>query len=549
MSRTSDVVLIGAGHNGLVCGAYLARAGLSVTVLESSHSPGGCIYTEDQPSGNRLELGAYEHGGIRGSGVAGDLELESKYGLHFHEREEFLFAPCDDGTGLPFWNSLEKTVEALAELLGRAEAERYRNFSKWSTAAMGVLGQTENGPPPSLRSLASIADLTLGAEGARLMQALFAPATAVTEAALGDDRLRGPLDHWAAHSQQPPQAPGTGAGALFLAASHGHPAIRPAGGSRGTVDALVRCLEDAGGELILNAPAEKVETSRAGSAGGRATAVIAGGERYEAGKAVVSAIDARRLFLGLMDESQVPAPLLAEVRRIHFSQHNVSELKVDAVINEVPRVNGPEGMEKAFMLSANTGTDIAKAFSSLGLGQLPERPPVMIAFPSTLESGWAPEGQGVVWLSTFVPWTPEQGKWDQALLEEASDLTWKTAEKALGWEMTAVEKKMTGPLEWVERHGNPGANPNHIEMSIDQLMAMRPSVNLSGYATPIDGLFLTGAGTHPGGGITGMPGRNAAGVILEKLGLTSRKRGEKLSAQVALLKDALKATRELRRNA
>ena len=69
MSETSDVVLIGAGHNGLVCGSYLARAGLSVTVLESSHSPGGCIYTEDQPSGNRLELGAYEHGGIRGSGV------------------------------------------------------------------------------------------------------------------------------------------------------------------------------------------------------------------------------------------------------------------------------------------------------------------------------------------------------------------------------------------------------------------------------------------------------------------------------------------------
>jgi beta-carotene ketolase (CrtO type) len=544
MSETSDVVLIGAGHNGLVCGSYLARAGLSVTVLESSHSPGGCIYTEDQPSGNRLELGAYEHGGIRGSGVAEDLELESKYGLVFHERDEFLFAPCDDGVGLPFWNSLDRTVEALSELLGREEAERYRAFSNWSTAAMGVLGQTENGPPPSLRSLASIADLTLGAEGARLMQALFAPATAVTEAALGDDRLRGPLDHWAAHSQQPPQAPGTGAGALFLAASHGSPASRPAGGSRGTIDALVRCLEDAGGKLVVNAAAEKVEM-----VGGRATAVVAAGERYEATKAVVSAIDARRLFLGLMDESQLPAPLVAEVRRIHFSQHNVSELKVDAVIGEVPKVNGPGGMEKAFMLSANTGTDIAKAFSSIGLGQLPERPPVMIAFPSTLESGWAPEGQGVVWLSTFVPWTPEQGQWDQALLEEATELTWKTAEKALGWEMTSVERKITGPEEWVERHGNPGANPNHIEMSIDQLMAMRPSVNLSGYATPIDGLFLTGAGTHPGGGITGMPGRNAAGVILESLGLSRRRRGEKLKAQAAMIKDALRATRELRKNA
>ncbi|MCB0870392.1 MAG: NAD(P)/FAD-dependent oxidoreductase, partial [Solirubrobacterales bacterium] len=169
--------------------------------------------------------------------------------------------------------------------------------------------------------------------------------------------------------------------------------------------------------------------------------------------------------------------------------------------------------------------------------------------PSTLESGWAPEGQGVVWLSTFVPWTPEQGQWDQALLEEASELTWKTAEKALGWEMTPVEKKMTGPLEWVERHGNPGANPNHIEMSIDQLMAMRPSVNLSGYSTPIEGLFLTGAGTHPGGGITGMPGRNAAGVILEELGLSKRRPGAKLKAQAAMMKDALRATRELRKNA
>lgn len=281
---------------------------------------------------------------------------------------------------------------------------------------------------------------------------------------------------------------------------------------------------------------------------GRPSAVIANGERYEASRAVVSAIDARRLFLGLFDEADVPDPLLAEVRRIHESQHNVSELKVDAVIEEVPRVNGPDGMEKAFMLSANTGTDIARAFSSLGLGQLPERPPVMIAFPSTLEAGWAPEGKGVVWLSTFVPWTPEKGSWDRELLEEAADLTWKTTEKALGYTMTPVERRLTGPLEWLDRHGNPGANPNHVEMSIDQLLAMRPSVSLSRYRTPIDGLFLTGAGTHPGGGITGVPGRNAAGVILDDLGIKRGSRFGRLREQAALLRDALSATRELRRN-
>jgi beta-carotene ketolase (CrtO type) len=544
VAGTSEVVVIGAGHNGLACASYLARAGLSVTVLEASDTPGGCIWTRELPGEHgRLELGAYEHGGIRASGVASDLELETRYGLEFHERDEILFSPCDDGTGLPFWNSLDRTVDALSGIVGRDEAERYRAFSKWSSAAMAVLGQAEAGPPPTLRSLAALADATLGSDGARLIQALLAPASAISQAAFTDDRLRGPLNHWAAHSQQPPQAPGTGAGALFLAASHGSPAIRPAGGSRGTVDALVRCLEDAGGKLILECPADEVEVS-----GGRAVAVIAGGERHAATRAVISAIDARRLFLGLMDDSSLPAGLRAEVERIHVTSHNVSELKVDAVIDAVPEVD-PAGMERAFMLSPNSGTDIHRAFSSIALGELPERPPLMIAFPSTLEPGWAPEGKAVIWLSTFVPWKPAGGEWTANLLERAADLTWKTARKALGAEIAPGEHELTGPDEWVARHGNPGANPNHVEMSIDQLMSMRPSPSLSGYSTPIDGLYLTGAGTHPGGGITGVPGRNSAHVVMAKLGLRGSGRAQRLREQAAMLRDAMRATRHLRRNA
>ena len=544
MAHSCEVVVIGAGHNGLTCAAYLARAGLSVTVLEASDTPGGCIWTRDLPDGKgRLELGAYEHGGIRASGVTTDLELETRYGLRFHERDEILFSPCDDGTGLPFWNSLDRTVDALAGIVGAEEAERYREFSNWSSAAMAVLSQAEAGPPPTLRSLAALADATLGSEGARLIQALLAPASAISQAAFTDDRLRGPLNHWAAHSQQPPQAPGTGAGALFLAASHGSPAIRPAGGSRGTVDALVRCLEDAGGKLVLSSPAEKVEVS-----GGRAVAVVAAGERYAASRAVVSAVDARRLFLGLMDEHAITPRLRAEVERIHVTSHNVSELKVDAVIDSLPEIS-PAGMERTFMLSPNTGTDIQRAFSSIALGELPERPPLMIAFPSTLEPGWAPEGKAVIWLSTFVPWKPAGGEWTPELLERAAALAWKTAGKALGSDVSPGDHELTGPEEWVVRHGNPGANPNHVEMSIDQLMNMRPSPSLSGYTTPVEGLFLTGAGTHPGGGITGVPGRNSAHVVMSALGLRSSGRAERLREQAAMLRDALKATRQLRRSA
>jgi beta-carotene ketolase (CrtO type) len=114
--------------------------------------------------------------------------------------------------------------------------------------------------------------------------------------------------------------------------------------------------------------------------------------------------------------------------------------------------------------------------------------------------------------------------------------------------MHVVERRVTGPPQWVARHGNPFANPNHIEMSIDQLLAFRPTPSLASYRTPIDGLFLTGAGTHPGGGITGVPGRNAAAVVLRALGVARQRRAaEQLRARVAMLRDAARAARALSR--
>jgi beta-carotene ketolase (CrtO type) len=104
-------------------------------------------------------------------------------------------------------------------------------------------------------------------------------------------------------------------------------------------------------------------------------------------------------------------------------------------------------------------------------------------------------------------------------------------------------------VEWVARHGNPHANPNHVEMSLDQLLSLRPSPSLSGYRTPIGGLFLTGAGTHPGGGVTGLPGRNTAAVVLDALGTPGGNRARRRSRRLALVRDAARALRTLRRGA
>lgn len=541
----SDVVVIGAGHNGLACGAYLARAGLSVTVVEQAPEPGGCIATVELPDGRgRLELGAYVHGGIRASGVADDLEL-ARHGLRFHLRDEVVLSPCDDGSALAFHRSLERTVDGLAEAVGREDAEAYRRLAHWSAAACAVVDRTARGPAPSLRELGALAEATLGPrEGARLVQALLASAANLLRGTLADERLRGSLGHWAAHSQQPPGDPGTAVGAIAMAGSHGEPMARPVGGSRATVDALVASLRAAGGELRCGAAVERVETSA-----GRAIAVHAGGERLPADRAVVSAIDARRLFLGLMAPEDVPDGLRDELRRIHVGGRNVSELKVDAVLAGPAPEPGPPGFGGALMLSPNTLADMERAFAEIQLGRMPARPTVMIAFPSALEPGWAPEGRGAVWLSAFVPWRREDGPWGAEALEGAADAVWATAERALGAAMPVAERRVTGPDDWVARTGNPNACPNHVEMSVDQLLAARPSPSLARYRTPVRGLYLTGAGTHPGGGVTGLPGRNAAIEIQADLGLARRARGARLRAQAALLRDAARAAWALRRAA
>jgi beta-carotene ketolase (CrtO type) len=516
-----------------------------VLVVEAAETPGGCINTIDLPDARgRLELGAFEHGGIRVNGVAGDLELEDRFGLDFHLRDELFLAPADDGTALAFWNSLERTVEEMQLTVGKRDAEAYREFSRWAKAGADVLRQADSGPPPTLRELAALADAALGSEGVRLMQALLASASGLASGWFEDDRLRGAIEHWAAHSQVPPDDPGTGAGALFMSASHGEPAARPRGGSRATVDALVRCLDEAGGRLRCGAPVERIVV-----AGGRAAGLVVAGEQVTASKAIVSQVDARRVFEGLLSPDVVPDSLLGEIRRIHVGLHNVGVLKADAIVDGVPHLPGPAGFERSLILSPNTGTDIQRAFAEIRLGVMPKRPPLMVGFPSALEPGWAPEGQSSVWLETWGPFRPANGEWTEAGLEQAGDHMWSTLERALGTKFSILERKVTSPSDWIERTGNLHANPNHVEMSIDQLLGMRPSPSLARYRTPISGLFLTGSGTHPGGGVTGATGRNAAAVVLEDLGIRRRSRGAQLRAQLSLLRDAARSARALRKAA
>jgi beta-carotene ketolase (CrtO type) len=168
--------------------------------------------------------------------------------------------------------------------------------------------------------------------------------------------------------------------------------------------------------------------------------------------------------------------------------------------------------------------DVDAAFRAIGAGALPDPMPVMFAIPSASDPTMAPEGRAVGWVSAFVPARRADGRpWPEGN-DEAARAALATVERfAPGTASRITRTMITGPAEWEARTGNPGGNPNHLDLTLDQMLGSRPAAGLARYATPVPGLFLSGAGTHPGGGVTGQPGRNTARAVIGAGGRSVRR--------------------------
>ncbi|MBW4610923.1 MAG: NAD(P)/FAD-dependent oxidoreductase [Hassallia sp. WJT32-NPBG1] len=535
--ETYDVVIIGAGHNGLVCAAYLLKAGYSVLLLEKRSVPGGAATTEEcipEAPGFKFNLCAIDHEFIHLGPVVEELELE-KYGLEYLECDPVTFCPHPDGKYFLGHKSLEKTCAEIARYSER-DAKKYAEYTKYWQHALGAMIPMFNAPPKSVLDIlgnydiAKMKDLfsVIGSPSKTLdfVRTMLTSAEDILNEWFDEEFLKAPLARLAAELGAPPSQKTIAIGAIMMAMRHDPGMARPRGGTGALVQALVNLVTSKGGVILTDQHVDKVMIDDKKAVGVR----VAGGKEYRAKYGVISNIDAKRLFLQMTEKSDIDAvdsDLWERLER-RIVNNNETILKIDLALDEPLRFEHHEHKDEYLIgsiLIADSVMHVEQAHSKCSLGEIPDSDPSMyVVMPSALDPSLAPPGKHTVWIEFFAPYqiagaegTGLKGTgWTDELKNKVADrVVDKLAQYSPNVKNSIIARRVESPAELGERLGAYKGNYYHIDMTLDQMIFFRPLPEIANYKTPIDNLFLTGAGTHPGGSISGMPGRNCARVFLQ----------------------------------
>lgn len=523
-----DAVVIGAGHNGLVAGAYLARGGLRTLILERRPVLGGACVTEELWPGYRISRAAYVAGLLRPR-VVNELGLHGR-GLRLLRREPSSYTPLPDGSGLLLGPDAADTHASIARFSAR-DAERYPEYEAFLDRTARLLEPTLDAPPPDparprLRDLRLLAKLAAGAWRVRrelpsALSLLLGPARPTLESWFESEPLRATLATDAVIGAfAPPSAPGTGY-VLFhhvMGETHGERGVWSyvEGGMGRLSEALADAARAAGAEIRTDAPVASIDVDA-----GRATGVtLADGSQLEAG-VVVSCADPRVTLLDLTGREHLPDDVARGLEALDFRSGSV---KINLALDRLPVFRGASGQPPGpehrgtIHVGATDLDAIERAFEAADRGHLPERPIVELTLPSAVDGSLAPDGHCVA--SMFVQWAPHAlgvGDWQTQREAFGDRVCALVDEVAPGFSSSILHREVLAPPDLERIFGLTGGNIFHGAMSLDRLLFMRPLPGMADYRTPVAGLYLCGAGTHPGGGVMGACGRLAAGEILGDL--------------------------------
>jgi phytoene dehydrogenase-like protein len=519
-----DVIIIGGGHNGLVAAGYLAKAGLKTLVLERREMVGGGSVTAEIHPGFRCSTLAHSTGPLLPH-IIKDLDLKS-HGLEFINPEVRALALDPEGRPICLYRDQSQTVNELRKT-STHDAKSYSEFER-SFARIGrVLAPLMTMTPPSIDKPAATELWNLGKLGLsfrglgkqdafRLLRwGPMAVADLVAEW-FETETLRALIAaRGIAGAFAGPWSAGTSAGLLLQAALDGN-AIAPAefvkGGMGGLTSALAQAALNAGVEIRTSAPVIKIETREDKAS----KVVLENGEEISA-RAIVSNADPRTTLLNLVDPVDLDPSFLSKMRNYRATG---TTAKVNLALSALPQFLEIAGGEESKLSGRiHVGPDIdylERAFDAAKYGDYSPSPYMDITIPSLTDSSLAPAGAHVMSIHVqYAPFKLKQGDWNSRREEFGDIVIGVLAGYAPNIKDLIVCRQIITPLDLQETYGLSGGHIHHGEQSLDQFFTFRPIIGWAQYRTPIKGLYLCGAGTHPGGGVTGAPGANAAREIVK----------------------------------
>lgn len=519
-----DAIVIGGGHNGLVNAAYLAKAGKRVLLLERRHTVGGATVTEEIYPGFKYLIASYLISLLRPE-VIQELEL-ARHGLELMPLES-TYVPMLDGNYLADWPDHDATKHEIARHSKR-DAEAYDEYSRTMRRLALALRPLLDMIPPDPTSLTA-KDLETMAKVANVTHLLrkddfYLLARLMTMSAADF------LDEWfdcvplkGSKSTSGiigtflgPRSPGTGYVLLHHYLGEIDGVFRSwgfaKGGTGGLSQAIASAAREAGVEIKVNAPVAQIIIKHGSVVG----VALENGDEYSA-NIVVSNAEAKRTFTQLVEAQHLPQEFLSDIKRMRISSPSCKvNLALDALPEFTSLPKGKEALLRGSIEIAPSVDYLERAYDDAKYGGWSRKPFMDALIPSLLDPGMAPPGKHI--MSMFVQYASSdlEGGWNEEKKAQFLDTVIDTlAEYAPNLKNIILHKHIMTPWDLERTFGLTSGHIFHGELALHQIFFLRPSPQWSNYRTPVRNLYMCGSSTHPGGCITGAPGRNAALAILE----------------------------------
>jgi len=521
-----DAIIIGSGHNGLITACYLAKAGMRVCVLERRDTIGGAVCTEtmfkseQNPHGFRMDVGSSVHIMIHQTGIIEELGL-TNYGLEYIEMDPIMSYPVPDGKGvIHFYKDLERTLDSIKQVAPE-DVENYREFVDfWGRINKGVLKAFM--VPPNGKNIVTelmkgqIRDGSMFKKGEQIngLQKILGSYGSVVKNAFESPYMHAALTWFAAQSGPLPDQSATGDFVGWQSMLHQSGAKHPRGGSGMLTQAMKALIEEHGGVVLADHPVSSIEVED-----GNARGVLTEDGSYFEADLIVSNAHVQTTMMKLVGKNHIDDSLLTKVKNIQVG--NGFGMVIRCAVEELPEYTACPGdphIHNGMQLLAPSVDYMHRAIGDYHKKLPPEDPAVLAMTFSKIDPDVAKDGNHT--LFAWAQWHPYELAnglhWDDIREREADKIYGVVEKYAPNMKGKLIDRYIQSPLDIERKHGLLRGNVMHVEMNFDQMFMFRPTPELSQYETPIKNLYLSSASCHPGGGVFGAAGYNAAQVILKK---------------------------------